>query len=211
MEALQQILSHKIVAIVRLNDYTHALEVARALCDGGITTLEFTLTGQGAVEAVTVVRKELGDGACVGIGSVLRRGDALHAIDAGAQFVVTPAVRHEVITACINRNIPILAGGFTPTELLDAYEAGAPLVKLFPAQHGGPRYVQDVLAPMPFLKLVPTGGVSADNARAYLAAGAVALGIGGNLVSNKLVASGAFDQITAEARRVVAVVHGAQP
>jgi 2-dehydro-3-deoxyphosphogluconate aldolase/(4S)-4-hydroxy-2-oxoglutarate aldolase len=122
--------------------------------------------------------------------------------------VVTPAVRPKVISACVNRNTLVLAGGFTPTELLNAHEAGSQLVKLFPAQAGGPRYLKDVLAPLPFLRLVPTGGVSADNAREYLNAGAVAVGVGGNLVSNKLVAAEAWEQISATARASVASVQG---
>ncbi len=208
MSAIQEVLTHKIVAVVRLDDYRRAVEVAQALASGGVSVLEFTLTGKGAIEAISTVRGALGDTVCVGVGTVLQAEDAQAAIDAGAQFVVTPAVRKAVIAACVNRNTLVLSGGFTPTELLEAYEAGSELVKLFPAQQGGPRYLKDVLAPLPFLKLVPTGGVSAENAREYLAAGAVALGIGGNLVSNKLVAAGAFDQITAVARACVAAVQG---
>ena len=207
MSAIQQILAKKIVAVVRLDDYTRAVEVAQALVAGGVTVLEFTLTSHGAIEAVSATRQALGDAACVGVGTVLKSEEADAAIDAGAQFAVTPVVRREVIAACVKRQTLILCGGFTPTELLEAYEAGAELVKVFPAQLGGPKFIKDVLAPMPFLKLVPTGGVSPENARDYLSAGAVAVGIGGNLVSNKLVAAQAFDQITATARACVDAIH----
>ena len=200
MSAIQQILDQKVVAVVRLNDYSKAVEVARALVAGGVAVLEFTLTGQGAFEAITVTRKALGDAACVGVGTVLTSTDAEAAIDSGAQFVVTPALRRQVIATCIKRGTLILCGGFTPTELLEAHEAGAEMVKVFPAQMGGPKFIKDVLAPMPFLKLVPTGGVSPETARDYLTAGAVAVGIGGNLVSDKLVTAGAFEEITARAR-----------
>jgi len=206
MSSLQQILIHKIVAVVRLDDYTRAVDVAQALVAGGITVLEFTLTGKGAIEAIAATRRALGEAACVGVGTVLKPEEAQAALDSGAQFVVTPAVRKAVIAACVKRNTPILCGGFTPTELLEAYEAGAELVKLFPAQLGGPRYIKHVLAPMPFLKIVPTGGVSAENARDYLAAGAVAVGIGGNLVSRQAVAAGAYEQITSAARACVEAV-----
>lgn len=206
MSIIEKILEHKIVAIVRLDNYDQAIAVARALVAGGITVLEFTLTGRGAIEAVTMVRKNLGDAVTVGVGSVLKPDEATAAIDAGAQFVVTPALRKQVIAACVNRQTPIMCGGFTPTELLDAYEAGSELVKFFPAQQGGPRYLKDILAPLPFLKIVPTGGVSAENASEYLAAGAVALGIGGNLVSKKAVAAGKFEDITSAARSIVAAV-----
>ncbi len=206
MNVVEQVLQEKIVAIIRLDQYDTAVEVATALADGGIPILEFTLTGKGAIEAISAVRTKLGDKCIVGVGSVLEPQQAEAAIDAGAQFVVTPALRRAVITTSLNRKTPILCGGFTPTELLEAHEAGCELVKLFPAQLGGPRYLKDVLAPMPFLKLVPTGGVSPDNAGEYLAAGAVALGIGGNLISKPAVAAGEFEKITAAARQVVAAV-----
>jgi len=207
MSAIQQILANKIVAVVRLDNYTRAVEVAQALVAGGVSVLEFTLTGHGALEAISATRQALGDTACVGVGTVLKSEEAEAAIVAGAQFAVTPAVRRQVIATCIKRHTLILCGGFTPTELLEAYEAGAELVKVFPAQLGGPKFIKDVLAPMPFLKLVPTGGVSTENARDYLSAGAVAVGIGGNLVSNKLVAAEAFDQITATARACTDAIH----
>jgi len=203
MSVIEQILSKKIIAVVRLDDYTGAIDVARALVAGGITVLEFTLTGQGAIEAVSATRKAMGDAVCVGVGTVLKAEDADAAINAGAQFAVTPAVLRQVIATCVKRQTLVLGGGFTPTELLEAHESGAELVKVFPARLGGPKFIKDVLAPLPFLKLVPTGGVGPENARDYLAAGAVAVGIGGNLVSNKLVAAEAFDQITATARACV--------
>lgn len=207
MSAIEQILAKKVVAVVRLDDYNRAVDVARALAEGGVNVLEFTLTGRGAIEAVSATRKALGDAVCVGVGTVLQSEDAEAAIDSGAEFLVTPALRREVIQTCVKRNTLILCGGFTPSELLEAHEAGSELVKVFPAQSGGPKFIKDVLAPMPFLKLVPTGGVSPENAREYLAAGAVAVGIGGNLVSNKLVAAEAFDQITASARACIESIH----
>lgn len=208
MSAIEQILTTKIVAIVRLEDYSGAVEVARALAAGGVTVLEFTLTGQGAMEAVSATRSALGEAVCVGVGTVLKPEDAEAAIDAGAQFAVTPTVRRGVIEVCIKRHTPVACGGLTPTELLEAHEAGAGMVKVFPARLGGPKFIKDVLAPLPFLKLVPTGGVGPENARDYLSAGAVAVGIGGNLVSNKLVAAGAFDQITETARTCAQAVQG---
>lgn len=207
MTAIQQILEKKVVAVVRLENYNRAVDVARALAAGGVNVLEFTLTGQGATDAVTTTRKALGDSVCVGVGTVLSAEQAEAAIDAGAEFLVTPAVRKQVIAVSVKRQTLVLCGGMTPTELLEAHEAGAEMVKVFPAQLGGPKFIKDVLAPMPFLKMVPTGGVSPENARDYLAAGAVAVGIGGNLVSNKLVAAEAFEQITATAKACMDAVH----
>lgn len=206
MSAIEHIFTRKIVAIIRLDDYTRAVEVAQALGEGGISVIEFTLTGKGAIEAVTKVREALGDAMCVGVGSVLKPEEVQAAVDGGAQFVVTPALRKQVIAACINRDTLVIAGGFTPTELLEAHEAGSQLVKLFPAQQGGVRYLKDILAPLPFLKVVPTGGVSPENARDYLGAGAVAVGIGGQLVSKQAVAAGQFEQITTAARACVAAI-----
>ena len=207
MSAIQQILEKKVVAVVRLDNYNRAVDVARGLAAGGVTVLEFTLTGHGALEAISATRRALGDSVCVGVGTVLTSEEAEAAIDAGAQFTVTPVLRRQVIATCIKHQTLVLCGGLTPTELLEAHEAGAELVKVFPAQLGGPKFIKDVLAPMPFLKMVPTGGVSPENARDYLAAGAVAVGIGGNLVSNKLVAAEAFDQITATARACMDAIH----
>lgn len=206
MNTLETILQKKIIAIIRLENYERALEVAQALVAGGISVMEFTLTGRGATEAVSKVRAHLGAAACVGVGTVLSVEAAQASISAGAQFIVTPAVRGPVIAECVHQNIPIACGALTPTEMLEAHEAGSELVKLFPAQTFGPKYVKDVLAPFPFLKLVPTGGVSPENARDYLAAGAVAVGIGGNLVSKPAVSSGNFAAITAAAQACVQAV-----
>ena len=206
MHALQSVLAEKIIAIVRLDDYASAVDVARALAAGGIRVLEFTLTGAGAIEAIAATRLALGDTVCVGAGTGLSAADAHATIAAGAQFVVTPALRPAVIEACVSKNVLAVCGGFTPTELLQAHECGAQLIKVFPAQAAGARYLSDVLAPLPFLKLVPTGGISALNAREYLAAGAVAVGIGGSLVSRKAVAARAFDEITAAATQCCAAI-----
>jgi 2-dehydro-3-deoxyphosphogluconate aldolase/(4S)-4-hydroxy-2-oxoglutarate aldolase len=205
---LDAIAAARIVAIVRLERYDRAAELGRALLAGGISALEFTLTGAGAHAAIGAARAALGDAAQIGVGSVLSTSDAEAAIAAGAQFVVTPALRLDVIAACRARGVPILCGAFTPTEALTAHEAGADMVKIFPARLGGPQYIRDILAPLPQLRLVPTGGVSAENARAYLEAGAAAVGIGGNLVSPAAVAEGDWGRIEAAARAVIEAVKG---
>jgi 2-dehydro-3-deoxyphosphogluconate aldolase / (4S)-4-hydroxy-2-oxoglutarate aldolase len=203
---LDAIIQTKIVAIVRLERYDQAVEVATALLEGGISAIEFTLTGAGAAEAITATRAALGDAAQVGVGTVLTADAARTAIDAGAQFVVTPAVRLDVIVACKERNVPILCGALTPTEALTAHEAGADMIKIFPARAFGPAYIRDLLAPLPNLRFVPTGGIDANNARAYLEAWAVALGIGGNLVSKHAVANKDWAAIRATAQACVAAV-----
>lgn len=201
-----QIMASRIVAIVRLENYDSAVEVARALALGGITSIEFTLTGSGANEAISACRAALGAAMLVGVGTVLDEHAANAAIGAGAQFVVTPALRPKVIEACGAHNIPVLCGAFTPTEALTAHELGAQMVKIFPARALGPAYIRDLLAPLPFLKLVPTGGIGPENARSYLDAGAAAVGMGGNLVAARAVAAGDWQAITAAAQACVQAV-----
>jgi 2-dehydro-3-deoxyphosphogluconate aldolase / (4S)-4-hydroxy-2-oxoglutarate aldolase len=202
------ILETRVVAIVRLERYDRAVEIARALLDGGISVVEFTLTGAGAYDAIAATRAALGDAVQVGVGTVLNVDAATAAIGSGAQFVVTPTMSPAVIRACVARGTPILSGALTPTEALTAHESGADMVKLFPARFGGPQYLRDILAPLPFLKVVPTGGVGAENARAYLDAGAAAVGIGGSLISAQAVAQADWAKIAAGARAVVEAVRG---
>jgi len=200
IEAIQ---SQRLLAIVRLERYNQALSVTRALLAGGVSLIEFTLTGTGAYEAITAVRHEFEGRVHVGVGTVLQPHEAEEAIVAGAQFVVTPIVQPGVIAACRSHNVPIICGAFTPTEAWTAYTTGADMVKIFPARVGGPQYLRDLLSPLPQLRVVSTGGISVDNARAYLEAGAVAVGASGNLVSARAVASSDWDQITVQARAYV--------
>jgi 2-dehydro-3-deoxyphosphogluconate aldolase/(4S)-4-hydroxy-2-oxoglutarate aldolase len=203
---IDRVLQTRIVAVVRLEQYDQALAVAEALLDGGVSAIEFTLTGAGALEAIAETRRALGDNAQIGVGTVLAPEAASAAIEAGAQFVVTPAVRPLVVATCRAHGIPILCGALTPTEVLTAHEAGADMIKVFPARAAGPHYLRDLLAPLPGLRLVPTGGIDAGNARTYLDAGAVAVGIGGKLVAAEAVASGDWGRITAQARACVEAV-----
>lgn len=195
-----EILAERLVAIIRLKQYGRAVEVARALVAGGVRILEFTLTGEGAVAAVAAAREALGEAAVVGAGTVLGAADAEEAIAAGAQFLVTPAVIVPAIEVARAHAVPILCGALTPTEVVIAHQAGADFVKLFPARLGGPQYLRDLLGPLPNVRLVPTGGVGPENARAFLEAGAVAVAIGGNLVAEQVVANGKWHEVTERAR-----------
>lgn len=200
----------RIIAVVRLDNLQEVVPLARALVAGGVETLEFTYTNRGAGAAIEAVRAALGDAVRVGAGSVLDEQTARTAILAGAQFIVTPTLHPATIATCRRYAVPIVCGGLTPTELLAAWEAGADFVKVFPASLGGPAYLKDVLAPLPQLKLIPTGGVSLDNAAAFLGAGAVALAVGGELVRRELVARRAWDELTARARQFSAIAAGAR-
>ena len=205
-QILDSLLATRIVAVVRLERYDQAVPVAEALLEGGISAIEFTLTGSGALEAIAGARTALGAAAHIGVGTVLAPDAAEAAISSGAQFVVTPAVRPAVIATCRAHGVPILCGALTPTEVLAAHEAGADAIKIFPARAVGPHYLRDLLAPLPGLLLVPTGGIDAGNARAFLDAGAVAVGIGGSLVSAEAVARADWPRITATARACVAAI-----
>lgn len=206
-EILQQLLAEKTVAIVRLDGGEQLVRVTEALMAGGISAIEYTFSTPGALDMLRDASARFGEEVLLGAGTVLDPETARLAILAGAEFIVTPASNLETIAVCKRYGKPIMAGAMTPTEMLTVWEAGADLVKVFPAGNiGGPDYIKAVLAPLPQLRLVPTGGVSVDNAAQYLRAGAVALGVGGTLVDKKAVASGDWAAITAEAQRLVAAV-----
>jgi len=209
-DILNHLLMEKIVAIVRLDSGEQLVRVAEALKAGGISVIEFTFSTPGAHDKLKEASSHFGEDVLLGAGTVLDPETARAAILAGAEFIVTPTVNLETISICKRYGKPIVAGAMTPTEMLTVWESGADLVKVFPASNiGGPDYIKSVLAPLPQLRLVPTGGVSADNASQYLRAGAVAVAVGGNLVDKKAVASGDWGAITAEAQRLVAVVRSA--
>ena len=199
---------HMPIAIVRLNDLTDAVAISRALLEGGLTALEFTLTNSAALQAVTQTRAALGDAVTVGVGTVLSAQHARESIAAGAEFLVTPIVRRDVIATGVKVEVPVACGAFTPTEIWDAWEAGAALVKVFPARSLGPGYIKDILAPLPTLKLVPTGGIDVENCAAYIQAGAFSVGIGSNLVDPKLIAAKNWAELSRRAAQYVAACQG---
>jgi 2-dehydro-3-deoxyphosphogluconate aldolase / (4S)-4-hydroxy-2-oxoglutarate aldolase len=181
-----QLAQSGVVAILRGSSDRHLADVSRTLGEAGVTCLELTLTTPGAVSALTRVRAELGDDVALGMGSVIDADQAAACVDAGAEFLVSPGVCAEVAVYALERGIACYPGGWTPTELLEAWRLGAPAVKLFPAASGGPRHLKDVRAPLPHIPVVPTGGVALDQIADYVAAGAVAVGLGGPLVGDAL-------------------------
>jgi 2-dehydro-3-deoxyphosphogluconate aldolase/(4S)-4-hydroxy-2-oxoglutarate aldolase len=191
------------IVIVRLDDLSGAVDIGKALLAGGVKAIEFALTNGRAVGAIHSVRDELADNALVGAGTVLDAKSAREAISAGAQFLVTPVLRKEVIEVGGGNGVSVLCGAYSPTEIFDAHEAGADPVKVFPARLLGPAYVKDVLAPLPDLKLVPTGGVNLDNCAAFLEAGAYTVAVGSSLVDEALVARRDWVGLSALAGRYV--------
>ncbi len=204
-------LASGVIAVVRLQQAAGVPAVAAALSAGGVNSIEITLTTPGALQAIQQLAS--GDGApeCViGAGTVLDEQAARDVIAAGARFVVSPTFDQGVMRCCRDLDIPYIPGALTPTELLAAWRAGARLVKLFPAGLLGPPYIREVLAPLPFLRLVPSGGVSLENAGEWIRAGAVAVSVGSALVSASLVRDEAWAELTARARALVESVAAAR-
>ncbi len=181
-----QLADSGVVAILRGSTDRHLQAVSRTLGEAGVTCLELTLTTPGAVDALARVRAELSGEVALGMGSVIDAEQAVACLDAGADFLVSPGVCPEVAACAQERHVACYPGGLTPTELIEAWRLGAPAVKLFPASSGGVRYLRDVRAPLPQIPLVPTGGVALDQIADYIAAGAVAVGLGGPLVGDAL-------------------------
>jgi 2-dehydro-3-deoxyphosphogluconate aldolase/(4S)-4-hydroxy-2-oxoglutarate aldolase len=205
-EIVRQIEQLGVVAVIRLRDPGKLRAVADALIAGGVKALEVTMTVPGAVDLIRGLAPTLPDGFLLGAGTVLNASIAHAVIGAGAQFVISPVFRREMIAACHEHDVPALPGCFTPTEILEAHDAGADIVKVFPATALGPQYIKDVRAPLPQLKLMPTGGVSPENAGEWIRAGAVAVAAGSQVLDSKAIESGRFDVITENARRIVANV-----
>lgn len=203
-----------VVVVIRLDDLSKAADLTRALLDAGITALEFTMTNPKALQVLKEVKAafpEFAQGkAVIGAGTILTADDARAALAAGAQFVVTPVSNFEAIKVCTEAGVPIVPGALTPTEILTAWNAGASAIKVFPARAFGPAYFKDLREPMPFLKLIPTGGVSLDNAGDFIKNGAVAVGVGGNLVDKKLVAAGDWEAIRQKAAAYIEQVKTAR-
>lgn len=208
-DILRRLIDGKLVAVVRLDSGEQLIKVAEALRSGGIDIIEFTVSTPGAIDMIKEARARFGDEVLMGAGTVLDPETARAAILAGAEFIVTPTLKLATIEVCKRYGKPIIPGALTPTEILTAWEAGADMVKVFPASTFGPEYIKAVLAPLPQLRLVPTGGVSTENAAAYLKAGATALGVGGKLVDKAAVARGDWSALAAEAEALVKAVREA--
>lgn len=199
-----------VVAVIRLHDAAAGRQVAAALAEGGITALEVTMTVPHAVQLIAELSARVPASIVIGAGTVLDAGTAARVIDAGARFVVSPILSRAVIDACHERQTPAIPGCLTPTEIVTAIEAGAEIVKVFPATSLGPGYIKDLRGPLPSLRLMPTGGVTLENAGDWIRAGAVAVGVGTALVDQRDIASGRFDRIVERARQFVSAVRHAR-
>lgn len=198
-----------VVAIIRVHDAALGRGVVNALLEGGLSAIEITMTVPNAIGLIAELSAAVPQ-AVIGAGTVTDARTARAVIAAGARYVISPVFRPEVIEACLERDVPVMPGCFSPTEILAASEMGADVIKLFPATALGPSFIKDLRGPFPNIKIIPTGGVSVANAAEWIRAGAVAIGVGSALVDVKAAQAGRFDVITENARAFAAAVRGAR-
>ncbi len=210
VETVRAIEACGVVAVIRMRETGRLRAVVDALGEGGVRAIEVTMTVPGAIDLIGQLAPTLPRGFILGAGTILDAETARLAILAGAQFIVGPVFRPEVIAMCHQHDIAAMPGCFTPTEILSAWEAGADVVKVFPAMALGPGFFKDVRGPLPQVKLMPTGGVSLDNAGDWIAAGAVAVGVGTALLDAAAIAAGNYAVITANAKRIAGSVAAAR-
>lgn len=198
---LETILETGVVAIMRAKSADQLLEAAEAVLAGGVKAIEVTMTTPGALDVIRQAVSKFGSDVLFGVGSVLDPETARSAMLAGAQFVVCPTLNIKTIEICNRYSVPVMPGAYTPTELLTAWEAGASIVKVFPASAGGPAYIKAIKAPLPHIQLAAVGGVDLDNTADFIRAGVDIVGVGGELVSQKLLDAKDFATITERAKR----------
>jgi 2-dehydro-3-deoxyphosphogluconate aldolase / (4S)-4-hydroxy-2-oxoglutarate aldolase len=203
---LQRALDAGIVAVVRAPDSNGLVDVIKALTSGGVTVAEVTFTVPDALDVLKEAKRALGDSVLLGAGTVLDSETCRAAILAGAEFIVSPCLNLDVIRTCKRYDKLAMPGAFTPTEIVAAWEAGADIVKVFPAEVLGPAYFKAMRGPLPQIRIMPTGGVDLNTASAFLEAGACCLGIGGQLVDAKAIAARDYAKITELAKKYVAIL-----
>ena len=209
-QLLQTVIEAGVIAVIRAPSASILKRIAEALLAGGVVAVEVTMSTPDAIRGIAMLAQEFGDRAVIGVGTVLDEATARAAIKAGAEFVLSPAFDEGVVAATLELGKISVPGAFTPTEILRAWNAGADIVKVFPSTALGPQYIKDLLAPLPQLKLTPTGGVDAKNAGEWIKAGAVCVGAGSSLVSKEAMANGDWAAITANARAFVEAIRAAR-
>lgn len=200
---LEKILKGKVVAVIRVKEQDKLKKVIEAIHAGGISVAEITMTVPNAIQLIEKMNEELDDEIIIGVGSVLNAEVAENAIKAGAKYVVSPILKKEIIDTAHKFNVPAMPGCFTPTEIQYAFELGADIVKVFPADVVGMEFFKAILAPMPHLKLMPTGGVTLTNAGNWLKAGACAVGIGSALLDKEAIKNENYSKLTDNARLIM--------
>lgn len=200
---LNEILKRKAVAVIRAKEPGKLKRIIESIAAGGVTVAEITMTVPNAIQLIEKMSQEIDKNIIIGVGSVLNKQVAQDAIKAGAKYVVSPILKKEIIETSHKHNIPVMPGCFTPTEIQTAYEYGADIIKVFPADIVGMAFFKSVLAPMPHLKLMPTGGVSLTNAGEWIKAGACAVGLGTALLDKQAIETGDFNKLTENASLIM--------
>jgi 2-dehydro-3-deoxyphosphogluconate aldolase/(4S)-4-hydroxy-2-oxoglutarate aldolase len=210
-DVFNRMVSEGLIPIVRVSSAQEAIDVADAIKEGGVTFIEITMTVQGAIDVIKELTRKYKDEIIMGAGTVLDPETGRAALLAGAQFIVSPNLNLDLIQLAHRYSAVVIPGTMTPTEILTAWNAGADMVKVFPAsQLGGPEYIKAIRGPLPQILLVPTGGVNLQNAGAFIKAGAVALGVGGELVDKKAIKEKKFSVITENTRAYLKVIREAR-
>lgn len=198
-EGLKVLDESRIIVIVRGVETKSMVALAEALYDGGIRVMEITLNTKGATDSIRLLQDKLGDRMWIGAGTVLDVEDAKKAIKAGAGFIITPNMDEEVIRYCVEQEIPIYPGAMTPTEIVKAWKAGAPAIKIFPSASIGMSYIKELQGPLSHIPMVAVGGVNADNVRRFMEIGCYAVGVGGSLVDKVSIRNEKYERITQDA------------
>jgi 2-dehydro-3-deoxyphosphogluconate aldolase/(4S)-4-hydroxy-2-oxoglutarate aldolase len=210
-EVIQRIVETGVIPVIRASSSDEAMRVIDAIKEGGISTMEITMTVPGAIRVMEEVAARFGSEVIVGAGTVLDAETARICILAGAQFVISPALNLETIACCKRYGVAVMPGALTPTEVVRAWTSGADFVKVFPAGAlGGANYIKSLKAPLPHIEIIPTGGVSLKTAADFIKAGAAALGVGADLVDLQALSEGKNDLITERARRYIEIVREAR-
>ena len=209
-EIITLLINPGIIAVVRAQKAEQVIPLSEALLAGGVIAIEITMTTPNAIEAIRHAREQLGERAVIGVGTVLTEKVCRDAIEAGAEFAVTPICRTEFVSIAHAADRPIMLGAYTPTEAQTAHEAGADFIKIFPADTLGPGYIKALRAPLPHLKIVPTGGVDVNNVADFLKAGCAAVGVGGSMVTAKMLQAGDWPGLTKAAEEFVKAARSAK-
>ena len=209
-QILEQLLNPGVIAVVRAKRTEQAVPLAEALVAGGVIAVEITMTTPNAIAAIREASSKLGERALIGVGTVLNEQTCQAAIEAGAQFVVSPICRRELVPIAQKAGRPIMLGSYTPTEAQLAHEAGSDFIKIFPADGLGPNYIKALRAPLPHLKIVPTGGVDLKTIDDFLKAGCVAVGAGSSLISKEILETDDWSTLTRVAAEFVKAAKAAR-
>ncbi len=209
-EIISRLTDPGIIAVVRAQKAEQVLPLSEALIAGGVVAIEITMTTPNAIQAIGEAKEKLGGGALIGVGTVLEVETCRAAIQAGAEFVVSPILRPELVGVAHSANRPIMLGAYTPTEAQRAHEAGADFIKIFPADGLGPNYIKALRAPLPHLRIIPTGISKVEDIAEFFKAGCVAVGLGSLLVTRPILQEANWPELTQRAREFVEIVRKAR-